>query len=97
MRKLRAFDHFTAIVGKGRLALQQIELTDAEQFATRALAINPRHAGALTLFADVALACGDDAAAEDARHPGTGSNVVVHELAHHFGIDDDRLHELGWG
>lgn len=21
--------------------------------------------------------------------------TVVHELAHHFGIDDDRLHELG--
>ncbi|MGL4174126.1 MAG: metallopeptidase family protein [Actinomycetota bacterium] len=23
--------------------------------------------------------------------------TVVHEIAHHFGIDDDRLHELGWG
>jgi predicted Zn-dependent protease with MMP-like domain len=23
--------------------------------------------------------------------------TVVHELAHHFGIDDKRLHELGWG
>jgi len=22
--------------------------------------------------------------------------TVVHELGHHFGIDDDRLHELGW-
>ena len=22
--------------------------------------------------------------------------TVVHELAHHMGIDDDRLHELGW-
>ncbi len=22
--------------------------------------------------------------------------TVVHELAHHFGIDDERLHELGW-
>jgi predicted Zn-dependent protease with MMP-like domain len=22
--------------------------------------------------------------------------TVVHEVAHHFGIDDDRLHELGW-
>jgi predicted Zn-dependent protease with MMP-like domain len=22
--------------------------------------------------------------------------TIVHELAHHFGIDDDRLHELGW-
>jgi len=23
--------------------------------------------------------------------------TVVHEIAHHFGISDDRLHELGWG
>ena len=23
--------------------------------------------------------------------------TVVHEIAHHFGIDDERLHELGWG
>ncbi len=23
--------------------------------------------------------------------------TVVHEIAHHFGVDDDRLHELGWG
>ena len=23
--------------------------------------------------------------------------TVIHEIAHHFGIDDHRLHELGWG
>lgn len=23
--------------------------------------------------------------------------TVVHEIGHHFGIDDHRLHELGWG
>jgi predicted Zn-dependent protease with MMP-like domain len=23
--------------------------------------------------------------------------TVVHEVAHHFGIEDDRLHELGYG
>ncbi|MDO5034460.1 MAG: metallopeptidase family protein [Actinomycetaceae bacterium] len=22
--------------------------------------------------------------------------TLVHELAHHFGLDDDQLHELGW-
>ncbi|MEO6955596.1 MAG: metallopeptidase family protein [Antricoccus sp.] len=22
--------------------------------------------------------------------------TVLHEIAHHFGIDDQRLHELGW-
>lgn len=22
--------------------------------------------------------------------------TVIHELAHHYGIDDERLHELGW-
>jgi len=24
-------------------------------------------------------------------------HTVIHEVAHHFGIDDDRLDELGWG
>ncbi|WP_030816874.1 metallopeptidase family protein [Streptomyces sp. NRRL F-2799] len=23
--------------------------------------------------------------------------TVIHEVAHHFGIEDARLHELGWG
>ena len=23
--------------------------------------------------------------------------TVVHEIAHHFGIDDERLHDLGYG
>ncbi len=23
--------------------------------------------------------------------------TVLHEVGHHFGIDDTRLHELGWG
>jgi predicted Zn-dependent protease with MMP-like domain len=23
-------------------------------------------------------------------------HVVLHEVAHHFGISDERLHELGW-
>jgi predicted Zn-dependent protease with MMP-like domain len=23
--------------------------------------------------------------------------TVVHEIAHHFGIDDEALHRLGWG
>ena len=25
------------------------------------------------------------------------ATTVIHEIAHHFGIDDDTLHELGWG
>ena len=23
--------------------------------------------------------------------------TVIHEIAHHFGIEDQRLHQLGWG
>jgi len=35
--------------------------------------------------------CGDEAeVVEQVRI------TVIHEVAHHFGIDDDRLHELGW-
>ncbi len=25
------------------------------------------------------------------------TTTVIHEVAHHFGISDARLHELGWG
>ena len=25
------------------------------------------------------------------------ATTVVHEVAHRFGIEDERLHELGWG
>ena len=32
--------------------------------------------------------------AEELRHEV--GVTVVHEVAHHFGIDDDRLHELGY-
>ena len=27
---------------------------------------------------------------------GQVRRTVIHEIAHHFGIDDDRLSELGW-
>ncbi|WNM27692.1 metallopeptidase family protein [Demequina capsici] len=34
---------------------------------------------------------------EDAQHVREEVAVtVVHEIAHHFGIDDDRLAQLGW-
>lgn len=36
--------------------------------------------------------------AEDLDHLVDEVRVtVVHEFAHHVGIDDERLHELGWG
>ncbi|MDT0270076.1 metallopeptidase family protein [Streptomyces sp. DSM 44915] len=25
------------------------------------------------------------------------ATTVIHEIGHHYGIDDERLHELGWG
>ena len=28
---------------------------------------------------------------------GLVTTTVIHEVAHHFGISDARLHELGWG
>ncbi len=36
------------------------------------------------------LGLGDEALAAEIRV------TVLHEIAHHLGIDDDRLHELGW-
>ncbi len=47
----------------------------------------------ITVFRNPTLAvCADrDEVVEEVR------TTVVHEVAHHFGIDDERLHELGWG
>lgn len=47
----------------------------------------------VTIFRQTICArCADEAAvAEQVRV------TVVHELGHHVGIDDERLHELGWG
>jgi len=36
-------------------------------------------------------ACEDDPALRDEVH-----TTLVHEIAHFYGIDDERLHELGW-
>lgn len=36
--------------------------------------------------------------AEDREHLQEEIVVtIVHEIAHFYGIDDDRLHEIGWG
>jgi predicted Zn-dependent protease with MMP-like domain len=46
----------------------------------------------ITIYRDALLdICdGEDQVVEEVKI------TVVHEIAHHFGIDDDRLHELGW-
>ncbi|MFP5253015.1 MAG: metallopeptidase family protein [Actinomycetes bacterium] len=46
----------------------------------------------ITIFRNPTLAM-----CEDDEHVVEEVNItVVHEIAHHFGIDDDRLHELGY-
>ena len=54
------------------------------------------YAGALpdrvTLYReDICAVCDDEEDVADEVY-----TTVVHEIAHHFGIDDDRLDELGW-
>lgn len=47
----------------------------------------------ITIYRDALLemCASDDEVVDEVRI------TVIHEIAHHFGIDDDRLHELGWG
>ena len=46
----------------------------------------------ITIFRNPTLAmCEDEDEVVDEVHI-----TVVHEIAHHFGIEDDRLHELGY-
>jgi predicted Zn-dependent protease with MMP-like domain len=35
--------------------------------------------------------------ADEAQVADEVATTVVHEVGHHFGIDDERLHEFGWG
>ncbi|MHA0289630.1 metallopeptidase family protein [Mycobacterium sp. C3-094] len=55
------------------------------------------YAGALpdtiTIYRDALL----DICHTDAEVVDEVAITVIHEIAHHFGIDDERLHELGWG
>jgi predicted Zn-dependent protease with MMP-like domain len=63
-----------------------VPLTEREQYG---MVLPDR----ITLYRQtICAACADeDEVAEEV------AVTVVHEVAHHFGIDDDRLHELGWG
>ncbi len=47
----------------------------------------------ITIYRQTILAHAADADAARTQVATT----VIHEVAHHFGIDDDRLDELGWG
>ncbi len=47
----------------------------------------------ITIYRLPILAHADDL--QDAREQV--ATTVIHEIAHHFGIDDQRLDELGWG
>jgi predicted Zn-dependent protease with MMP-like domain len=46
----------------------------------------------ITIYRDALL----DACDSDDQVVDEVAITVIHEIAHHFGIDDDRLHELGW-
>ncbi len=47
----------------------------------------------ITIFREAHLALGLD---EDALRSEIRT-TVLHELAHHLGMDETRLHQLGWG
>jgi len=47
----------------------------------------------ITIYRDAVLEfCEDDEQVVDEV-----AITVVHEIAHHFGVPEERLHELGWG
>jgi predicted Zn-dependent protease with MMP-like domain len=48
---------------------------------------------AITIYRDALL----DVSETEADVVDEVAITVIHEIAHHFGIDDERLHELGWG
>lgn len=47
----------------------------------------------ITIYRDALLAiCADESEVVDEV-----AVTVIHEIAHYFGIDEERLHQLGWG
>lgn len=47
----------------------------------------------ITIYRDALLAvCANEAEVVDEV-----AVTVIHEIAHYFGIDEERLHQLGWG
>jgi predicted Zn-dependent protease with MMP-like domain len=67
-----------------------VPLTERDSwYGTGALVMPDR----ITIYRRAILAVSHDEA-EVVRQVGI---TVVHEIAHHFGIGDARLHELGWG
>ncbi|MFQ6394886.1 metallopeptidase family protein [Nocardia sp. KC 131] len=47
----------------------------------------------VTIYRDAILEICDD----ESRVVEEVAITVIHEIAHYFGIDEDRLHQLGWG
>ena len=47
----------------------------------------------ITIYQDAIL----EICADEAEVVEEVAITVVHEVAHHFGIDEETLHELGWG
>lgn len=47
----------------------------------------------VTIYRDAIL----DICADEAEVVHEVAVTVIHEIAHYFGIEEDRLHELGWG
>jgi predicted Zn-dependent protease with MMP-like domain len=66
-------------------------------YSGRALTDGPSESGELppriTIYRGPLLEdCEDEADLRDEI-----ATTVIHEIAHHFGIEEDRLEELGWG
>ena len=47
----------------------------------------------VTIYRDAIL----DICADEKQVVAEVAITVIHEIAHYFGIDEERLHELGWG
>jgi predicted Zn-dependent protease with MMP-like domain len=90
----RLMDNVAVVVGEGTPGSTLLGLYDGVPLTARdagygaAMTMPDR----ITIFRlPILAACRDEAeVVEQVRI------TVIHEVAHHFGIDDARLHELGW-
>jgi predicted Zn-dependent protease with MMP-like domain len=90
----RAIDNVVVLVedrdleDPGLLGLYQgIALTERDSYYGGSLP------DTITIYRDAILSICDD----EEHVVEEVAITVIHEVAHYFGIEEDRLHELGWG
>lgn len=89
---LRAMDNVVVLVSDRHPTRNLYGLYHGVALTSRTTSYSGNLPDTITIYRDPILAHAHTI--DEAREQV--ATTVIHEVAHHFGIDDDRLDELGW-